>query len=125
MRIFLRALVAIGALGLTASSPADAQNDQVYRAGSGVTLPVATKTVAPQYTSEAMREKIKGSVVVEVTVTAQGEVTDVEITRSLDAVYGLDEEAVKAAKQWKFKPGKKDGKPVAVRVWIEMAFTLK
>ena len=45
------------------------------------------------------------------------------VTRSLDAE--LDEEAIKAAKQWDFKPGTKDGEAVAVQVNIEMTFTLK
>ena len=44
---------------------------------------------------------------------------------SLDPTYGLDEQAVAAAKRWEFKPGTKDGKPVAVRVTLEMSFTLK
>jgi len=52
-------------------------------------------------------------------------VNDVEVVRSLDTEYGLDEQAIKAAKQWRFKPGTKDGKAVAVRVSLEMTFTLK
>ena len=48
---------------------------------------------------------------------------DVTITRSLDDE--LDQEAIKAMKQWKFKPGTKDGKPVNVQVNIEMTFTLR
>ena len=54
-----------------------------------------------------------------------GSVGSVSVTRSLDATFGLDREAVSAAKQWRFKPGTKDGKPVAVRVAIELTFTLK
>jgi protein TonB len=48
-----------------------------------------------------------------------------EVARSLDSTLGLDREAVKALKQWRFRPGTKDGKPVAVRVQIEITFTLK
>ena len=47
------------------------------------------------------------------------------VTQSLDKEYGLDTQAVEAARQWLFKPGTKDGKPVAVRVALEMTFTLK
>ena len=127
MRIFLRRLVAIAVLSL-ATSTLDAQETQkepVYRPGNGVTLPVVIHEERPQYTSEAMREKITGSVIVEVTVTAKGETVDAEVTQSLDKTYGLDDACLAAAKLWKFKPGTKDGKPVAVRVWIEMTFTLK
>jgi TonB family protein len=49
----------------------------------------------------------------------------VKVTESLDTVYGLDAEAVKAVKQWLFTPGTKNGKPVPVKVDIEMTFTLK
>jgi TonB family protein len=58
-------------------------------------------------------------------VLADGNVGDVTVARSLDTTYGLDQQAVNAAKQWTFKPGTKDGKPVAVRVNIELKFTLK
>jgi beta-lactamase regulating signal transducer with metallopeptidase domain len=44
---------------------------------------------------------------------------------TLDDKYGLDQQAIVAAKQWKFEPGKKDGKPVAVEVAIELTFTLR
>jgi outer membrane biosynthesis protein TonB len=43
---------------------------------------------------------------------------------SLDERFGLDNEAVKAARQWVFKPGTKDGKPVAVRIILELTFSL-
>ena len=58
-------------------------------------------------------------------VLADGAVGDVTVTESLDTVYGLDANAVKAMKQWEFKPGMKDGKPVAVRVQVIINFTLK
>jgi TonB family protein len=47
------------------------------------------------------------------------------VVQSLDSEYGLDDEAVKALKQWEFEPGTKDGAPVAVRVDVEMTFKLK
>jgi TonB family protein len=47
------------------------------------------------------------------------------VLRSLDATFGLDAQAVLAAKQWLFNPGMKDGVAVAVRVTIEMSFTLR
>src|SRR5205809_1122879 len=88
---------------------------QVYEPGNGVTLPQVTRQVRPQYTPEAMAQRIEGAVVLDAVVKADGAVGDVNVTQSLDAVYGLDAEAVKATKQWEFKPGMKDGKPVAVR----------
>jgi TonB family protein len=47
------------------------------------------------------------------------------VTTSLDDKYGLDEQAVTARKKWRFQPGTKDGKPVAVEVTVEMSFKLR
>lgn len=104
---------------------ATAQKPTVYRPGPGITLPVVVKEVKPAYTSAAMQARIQGSVWLECVVDANGDITDVTVSRSLDTEHGLDDEAVKAAKQWKFKPGRKDGKPVAVIVTIQLTFTLK
>lgn len=93
--------------------------------GSGVTLPQVLREVKPQYTKAAMQQKIQGTVWLSCVVGDTGDITDVTVSKSLDPEYGLDEEAVKAAWQWKFKPGQKDGKPVAVRITLELTFTLK
>ncbi len=98
---------------------------EVYKPGDGVTLPQVIREVKPEYTAEAKAQKIQGSIWLRIVVLASGDVGDVEITRSLAEKYGLDEQAVKAAKQWKFKPGMKDGKPVPVQVTLELTFTLK
>jgi TonB family protein len=96
----------------------------VVRPGNGVTLPRIIREVKPQYTAEAMRAKIQGRVVLECVVQTDGTVGDVRVIRSLDATYGLDDEAIKAAKQWKFAPGTRNGEPVPVMVSIELTFTL-
>jgi len=98
---------------------------QVYEPGDGVSLPQVVKQVKANYTSEAMRQMIEGDVMLGVVVRADGSVGDVQVKESLDAVYGLDQEAIKAMKQWEFKPGMKDGKAVAVRVDVKMRFTLR
>ena len=54
-----------------------------------------------------------------------GTVGQVTVVRSLDPTYGLDQEALKAARQWRFVPGTRFGVPVAVLVTIELTFTLK
>jgi protein TonB len=83
------------------------------------------REVKPKYTPEAMEAKIQGVVKLEAVVLETGAVGDVDVIESLDKVYGLDDEAIKCVSQWRFDPGTKDGKPVAVRVEIEMSFTLK
>jgi TonB family protein len=98
---------------------------EVFNPGGGVSLPRVLTEVKPQYTQEAMDAKIQGTVWLRVVVLASGDVGDVEVAQSLDDKYGLDRNAMAAAKQWKFVAGQKDGKPVAVEVTIEMTFTLK
>jgi protein TonB len=72
-----------------------------------------------------MKAGLAGSVVMSAVVDADGSVGDVVVTRSLDQKYGLDEQAVKAAKAWTFAPGTRGGVPVAVRVTIETEFTMR
>jgi protein TonB len=96
-----------------------------YRPGNGVTIPRVLREVKPQYTSDAMRAKVQGTVLLECVVRPDGSVGDVQILRSLDGVFGLDQEAIKAAKQWRFAPGTRLGEPVPVLVTIELTFTLR
>jgi protein TonB len=96
-----------------------------YRPGSGVTVPRVLREVKPQYTADAMRAKVQGMVWVECIVMPDGNVGDARITRSLDGVFGLDQEALKAARQWKFVPGMRQGEPVPVIITIELTFTLR
>ena len=99
--------------------------DGVPGPGNGVTMPVLVREVKPQYTADAMRAKVQGSVVVECIVGADGAVGDARVVRSLDGMFGLDQEALKAARQWRFRPGTLRGTPVPVRITIELTFTLR
>lgn len=102
-----------------------AQEPQVYQPGNGVSAPRLVKEVKPFYPQAARDAKIQGTVLLSAVIRDDGSVGDVAVTRSLDTKYGLDAEAIKSAKQWTFTPGMKDGKPVAVKVSIEIAFTLR
>lgn len=97
----------------------------VFRPGNGVQTPRLLREVTPRYTAEAMRAKVQGVVLVEAVVLPDGSVGDVKVIRSLDRNFGLDEEAMKAARQWRFRPGTRFGEPVAVLVTIELSFTLR
>ena len=96
-----------------------------YRPGSGVTLPSVIREVKPAYTADAMRAKVQGSVWLECIVMPDGSVGEVKVTRSLDPIFGLDQEAIKAAKLWRFRPGMRQGEPVPVIITIELTFTLR
>lgn len=96
-----------------------------FRPGSGIELPRVLREVKPQYTPDAMRAKVQGTVLLECIVQTDGTVGEVQVIRSLDPTFGLDQEAVKAAKQWRFVPGTRFGQAVPVIVTIELTFTLR
>jgi TonB family protein len=87
--------------------------------------PLPIREVRGEYTPEAKRAKIAGKVVLECVVLPDGSVGEVRVVESLDKIHGLDEQAIKAARQWRFTPGTRDGKPVPVSVTIELVFTLR
>ena len=72
-----------------------------------------------------MRAKVQGVALVECVVMPDGTVSNAHIVKSLDSVFGLDQEAIKAARLWRFVPGKRFGQPVPVIVTIELTFTLR
>jgi TonB family protein len=96
-----------------------------YRPGSGIELPRVIREVKPSYTADAMRAKVQGIVELEAVVLPDGTVGHVEVTRSLDRTFGLDQKAIEAVRQWRFAPGTRLGQPVPVLVTIELTFTLR
>ena len=96
-----------------------------YKPGAGISVPTVVREVKPQYTPEAMRLKIQGSVEIEAVVQANGTVGDVRVVKSLDRTHGLDEEARKAARNWIFSPAKdREGKAVPVIVTLILDFRI-
>ena len=111
------------AVGQAAAQGQQAGAAPVYKSGDGVSAPVVLTEVKPQYTAEAKRAGIEGTVLLECVVETTGKIGEVKVTKALDD--GLDQEAIKAARRWTFEPGKKDGKPVRVQIALEMTFTLR
>lgn len=109
-------LIGILLLGITATA-----QEQVYRPGDGVTAPVAIERPKPDYTPDALTAKVEGIVTLECVVSSDGSVREGRVTKPLFA--SLDEAALHTLSQWKFKPGTKDGKPVPVRINVEMSFS--
>ncbi|HET6854668.1 MAG TPA: TonB family protein [Pyrinomonadaceae bacterium] len=85
--------------------------------------PVRLKAPAPQYTEAARANKTQGTVTLRVLVGADGTVQQVRVVRGLPD--GLTEQAVAAAREAKFKPAMKDGKPVPCWVGVEMSFNIR
>lgn len=95
-----------------------------YRLGSGVVPPTLLKQVRPNYTTEALRLRIQGTVILEVVVGRDGLPLTIRITRSLDP-GGLDEEAIAAVRGWRFTPGRVADVPVDVLVTIQLDFRVQ
>lgn len=85
--------------------------------------PRLLKDAKPNYTPDAMRRRIQGSVMLAAIVATDGGVKDVCVLRGLDP--DLDATAAAAGRAFRFGPGTLKGEPVEVRVSIEMSFTLK
>jgi TonB family protein len=99
-----------------------ASNSTAYKVGGGVTAPSVVSKMDPEYTEVARAAKYQGSVLLGVEVGPDGLAHNIRVLRSLG--MGLDEKAVEAVLRWKFRPGMKDGEPVAVAASIEVNFRL-
>jgi len=93
------------------------------RVGGDVTRPELVSRTVPVYTWEARRARIQGVVIVEVTIDTAGNVYDVDVLKPLP--MGLDQAAVTAVRQWKFRPATRRGRPVAVRYNLTVNFRLQ
>ena len=92
------------------------------RVGAGITPPVVEFKVEPEYTEEARAAKYQGAVLLYAEVGPDGLAHNVQVIRSLG--LGLDQKAIDAISQWRFKPAMKDGVPLTVQATIEVNFRL-
>ena len=97
-------------------------SDDAYKIGPGITPPKLLYKIEPDYTQEAKQARIQGTVALKAKVSVDGRPEDIIIVKSLDP--GLDSKAIDAVKQWRFKPGMRDGTPIPVWVTIEVHFKL-
>jgi TonB family protein len=116
----IKTIVAAVLLGFSTGAPTAAIGEQERDV---VTAPVVIKGGGPLYPPKAMVERQQGLVKLLVTVRPDGTVGNVRVTQHLSRE--LDAAAVKAAKQWRFKPGIKNGKAVPVKTAVDMTFTLR
>ena len=99
--------------------------DGAYQIGNGVTTPVPIRRASPQYTVEAMRARAQGIITVQCVVEPDGECGDLRILHEFDPPFGLDREALEAARRWRFRPGMRNGQPVPVVVSLEIEFNIR
>lgn len=96
----------------------------VYLLGGGVTAPRVITEVKPTYSPEALVRRIQGTVTLEFVVRSDGRPSNIRVVRSLDS-HGLDEQAIVAASQWRFEPGRLNGQAVDVLVTLVIDFWIR
>jgi len=94
----------------------------VFRVGGGVSAPQVLVKVDPEYSEQARKAKYQGTVVLNLVVQRDGTVRDIRVLQPLG--LGLDEKAIEAVKQWRFRPGLRNGQAVDVAAIIEVTFRL-
>ena len=105
------------------STPQSGPRPGTAKDGSAIDeLPQPLHAPPPAYPDTAKEQGHQGSVIVRIHVGADGLVKDAVVTKSIPA---LDQAALDAARQWTFRPGKKNGQPVDVLTDVEMKFTLR
>jgi len=94
----------------------------IFKVGGDVTNPVLIQKVEPEYSEQARKAKFTGTVVLNIVVRRDGSVGDVKVVTPLG--LGLDEKAIEAVKQWRFRPSMKKGEAVDVFAQVEVTFRL-
>ena len=87
-----------------------------------VTQPRLLSKVEPEYSDEARKVKLQGSVMLRIVVDEHGRAESIEVTQRLG--LGLDERAIEAVKKWRFSPGTRGGRPVPTSALVEVTFRL-
>lgn len=91
-------------------------------AGGSITGPVPIYNPDPEFSEEARKAKLQGQVVLEVVVDTDGRAHRIRVRAGLG--LGLDEKAIEAVESWRFRPGHRNGKPMAVPATIYINFRL-
>ena len=92
-------------------------------APSSDTGPVLIRKAECEYTSAARREKISGIVILTGVIELDGQADRLKVTQAIG--YGLDGQAIKCVKKWRFRPAIKDGRPIPAPARVEVNFRLK
>jgi TonB family protein len=113
-------------ISLKAAEPTDkvpsAISDKVAHVGGSIKAPVLIYSVEPEYTERAAKKRLNGNVQVYLWVDENGNPTHVRVVKGIG--MGMDEKAVEAVRQYKFRPATQDGKPVTVDLYIDVNFQI-
>jgi TonB family protein len=94
----------------------------IMSVGGGVSAPQVVHSVDPDFTDAARQAKYEGAVAIQLIVDRQGNPQNIQVIRHLG--MGLDEKAIEAVRQYKFRPAMFQGHPVPVQMVINVNFHL-
>lgn len=103
-------------------SPKGQESGGPYAVGKAVSPPGILNQHEPPYSEEAREARYQGTLVMSVIIDAEGKVSDVRVVKPLG--MGLDQQAVRTVRTWKFKPATRNGVAVPVRVLVQVTFRL-
>jgi outer membrane biosynthesis protein TonB len=116
------------------NAPPTDDASRVYSVGPGVTAPKVTYSVEPEFSNQERRRKMNTNTLVQLIVGLDGHGHDIHVVRSAaekcskkkdrDAALMLDQKAIEAVSKYRFEPAKFEGKPVPVRLKIEVNFQI-
>jgi protein TonB len=100
----------------------DPGGDQPLVPGGDVTSPSLVRRVEPEYPRAAIRTRSEGVVILEAVITTSGDVDEVRVLKSANAL--LDDAAMRAVRQWTYRPATLGGRAVRVRLTVTVRFSI-
>jgi len=122
LAVFIVVLFMLFVLPLCVAQNKAQAGEQAFALTTEITPPQLIEVASPDYTPEARKNKIEGSVTMAIVVDRKGDVIDAKVVKGLG--YGLDENAIVAVKVWKYRPAERNGEPVAVKMEVTVDFYL-
>lgn len=116
-------IAAVTRVAAKADSPKQkTEDDKVYDLSDGIQPPKLIHVVEPEFDPKSEEAFTSGVVRIQLIVNAEGVVRDPKVVSGINERQ--DQKAIEAVKQWRFKPGIRENKPVSVRVTVEVNFHL-
>ena len=111
-----------GVMGGVVGGTGGGGGEEPLRVGGDVKAPVLSSRTEPQYPEAARKARMEGVVILEAIITADGNVEDVRVLKSVNPL--LDASAVRAVQMWKYKPATLNGRAVRVYLTVTVTFRL-